>query len=142
MGEDLTRFEDAQRTAYAGALRELQAGRKRGHWIWFVLPQLAGLGRSPMAVRYGIRDETEARAYLAHPVLGPRLLECLDAVLAADGDAETIMGSDIDVMKLRSSVTLFAHVCDEPAAREVLHRVLTRFFAGEPDEHTVNLLTG
>jgi uncharacterized protein (DUF1810 family) len=104
---DLSRFVEAQAGVYADALAELRAGRKRSHWMWFVFPQLEGLGTSPMAQRYALAGPDEARAYLAHPVLGPRLRECTRAVLAAQGRTlHEIFGSPDD-LKFRSSMTLF-----------------------------------
>ena len=134
---DLMRFRDAQTSAYEGALRELRSGRKRGHWIWFVFPQLAGLGHSELSRFYGIRSLDEARAYLADDVLGPRLVACAEALLATTGqDADAILGS-VDAMKVRSSMTLFqAADPDEPA----FAAVLTRFYAGEPDPATLRSL--
>lgn len=134
---DFERFVTAQDEAYAGALRELQAGRKSGHWIWFVFPQLTGLGRSDMSRFYAISSLDEARAYLAHPVLGPRLRECARTVLAIrDRTADAIFGS-IDAMKVRSSMTLFARAApDEDLFREVLER----YFGGRPDPRTDELL--
>lgn len=133
MSHDLERFVDAQRATYDGALRELRSGRKNGHWIWFVFPQIAGLGRSKMSRVYAIESLDEARAYLAHPVLGPRLRACAAAVLAVRGQsAEEILGA-IDAMKLRSSMTLF----DRAAPGDTLFReVLARFFDGVPDPAT------
>lgn len=105
---DLERFVTAQAGVYPAALAELRAGQKRSHWMWFVFPQIAGLGRSVMAAAYAIASVEEARAYLAHPVLGPRYLECVEALSAHRGSwAEAIMGT-VDAMKLRSSLTLFA----------------------------------
>jgi uncharacterized protein (DUF1810 family) len=135
---DLERFVEAQEGAYEGALRELRAGRKTGHWIWFIFPQLVGLGRSEMAHRYGIASTAEARAFLDHPVLGPRLRECVNAVLATDLTAEQIFGS-LDAMKVRSSMTLFHRaVPDDPLFTEMLER----FYRGVPDEATDALLGG
>jgi uncharacterized protein (DUF1810 family) len=132
---DLERFVAAQddgRT-YGRALTELTAGRKTSHWMWFVLPQIAGLGSSPMAQRYAIRSLDEARAYLAHPVLGPRLLAAAEAVAAGPApDAVALLGS-IDAVKLRSSMTLFARAApDEP----VFQAVLDRYFGGAADPAT------
>jgi uncharacterized protein (DUF1810 family) len=129
----LVRFVDAQAGVYPAARAEIHAGRKTGHWIWYVFPQLAGLGRSPMSQRYAISGLDEARAYLAHPVLGPRLLECCQALLIHEGrSAEAILGS-IDAMKVRSSATLFHRAApDEPAFR----RVLDAFYDGSPDPRT------
>jgi uncharacterized protein (DUF1810 family) len=136
---DLQRFVDAQDdgSAYRAALGELRAGRKRSHWMWFVFPQVAGLGASPMARRYAIRGLAEARAYLAHPVLGPRLLECARALTALDGtDAPAVLGST-DAMKLRSSMTLFAAAApDEP----VFTAVLDQYFGGVHDPATTSRL--
>jgi uncharacterized protein (DUF1810 family) len=133
---DLERFVVAQAPVYDTVLDELGAGRKRSHWMWFVFPQLRGLGRSEMAQRYGIEDLAEARAYLAHPVLGPRLHECLRLVRAAPGSADDILGP-IDARKLRSCATLFDRAADgDPDARAVLER----WWDGAPDEHTVDLL--
>src|SRR5919107_5978583 len=107
-GFDLDRFVEAQAAPYAGALAELRRGRKQSHWMWFVFPQVAGLGSSPTSQRYAIGSLSEARAYLDHPVLGPRLVQCARAVLAhPDRTARQVMGSPDDV-KLRSSMTLFA----------------------------------
>ena len=135
---ELARFRDAQTGAYDGALRVLRAGRKVGHWIWFVFPQLLGLGRSEVSRFYGIRSLDEARAYLADPVLGPRLLACCDALLAADAErsAEAILGS-VDAMKVRSSLTLFAAADpDEPR----FGRALERFYDGRPDGTTLAMI--
>ena len=132
---DLERFERAQAGTYDGALAELHAGRKRGHWMWFVFPQIAGLGQSPMSQAYAIGSLEEARAYLAHPLLGPRLRECCEALLAAEpgADATEILGG-IDAIKVRSSMTLF-HRADP--SDQLFGAVLTRFYAGEPDPETV-----
>lgn len=136
MTHDLSRFVAAQADSYDTALAELRAGRKRSHWIWWIFPQIAGLSRSDTARRYAISSAAEARAYLAHPMLGPRLLACTQAVATATGDAEEIMGS-IDALKLRSSMTLFAAAADDP---EPYRAVLDRFFAGRPDAATLRLL--
>ncbi len=125
---DLGRFHDAQATTYATALAELRQGRKRSHWMWFIFPQLAALGRSTTAKHYGIRDLDEARAYLADPILGPRLIECAEAVLAhPDRQITEIMG-EIDGMKLRSTATLFELAGGGP----VFARLLDTFYSGEP----------
>jgi len=130
---DLDRFVTAQHDVFCRALAELGAGAKRSHWMWFVFPQIARLGSSAMAQTYAIRDAAEARAYLAHPLLGPRLLEATAAIVAAPGSAEAIVGS-VDAMKLRSSMTLFAALAEDPAPFET---ALTRFFGGERDEATL-----
>ena len=134
---DLGRFVGAQQDVYAQALAELRAGSKRSHWMWFVFPQIAGLGRTATAQRYAIADLTEARAYLAHPVLGPRLTECARALLEVrDRTATQILGTPDD-LKLRSSMTLFAHAADDPA---VFRAVLDRYYGGEDDPLTVQRL--
>lgn len=138
MAQDLTRFIDAQEGVYAQALAELHAGAKCSHWMWFVFPQIAGLGQSAMARTYAIMDEDEARAYLAHPVLASRLTEATKAVTAAHGSAEAILGV-IDAVKLRSSMTLFAAVADDPAP---FRAALDRFFEGADDPATLDLLRG
>jgi uncharacterized protein (DUF1810 family) len=134
---DLERFVDAQRRNYSQALAELAAGKKRTHWMWYVFPQLLGLGSSPMAERYAIASLDEARAYLAHPVLGPRLRECAATLLALESrTARDVLGSPDD-LKLRSSATLFASVAEPQSPFEQL---LTRYYAGIPDARTLELL--
>jgi uncharacterized protein (DUF1810 family) len=134
---DLARFVDAQDAGgtYGAALAELRAGRKRSHWMWFVFPQVAGLGRSPTAQHFAVSGLDEARAYLAHPVLGPRLVEAARALLDQPSrDAVAVLGP-MDAQKLRSSMTLFARAAPrEPAFR----RVLDEFFAGHADEATIS----
>ena len=135
----LERFVEAQGgdATYDRALGELRAGRKRSHWMWFVFPQLAGLGRSVMAQRYAISGLDEARAYLSHPVLGPRLLACTQAVLDLDErDPDVVLGS-VDSMKLRSSMTLFERAAFDATA---FAQVLDRSFDGERDAATTRLL--
>ena len=133
---DLARFVSAQATTYDRALTELRNGRKTSHWMWFVFPQLKGLGHSSTAQHYGITGLAEARAYLAHPVLGARLRESAAVVAAAPPGAEDIVGS-VDAMKLRSSMTLFARAApDEP----VFQAVLDQHFAGKPDWMTDQML--
>jgi uncharacterized protein (DUF1810 family) len=135
----LQRFVEAQAYNYTQALDEIRTGRKRSHWMWYVFPQLDGLGASPMAKRYAIRTRAEAEAYLEHPVLGPRLVECAEAVLGVDGrSADDIFGYPDD-LKLRSSATLFAAVS---APGSVFHRLLDKYFGGRPDERTLQLLEG
>ncbi len=134
---NLQRFLQAQEQAYAPALAELMAGRKRTHWIWYIFPQLQGLGYSVMSQRYAIGGLAEARAYLVHPVLGPRLLECVRAMLAHTGsDAVDILGG-IDAVKFRSCLTLFAVAKREEA---VFDAALRQFFSGQPDPRTLALL--
>ena len=135
---DLDRFVQAQARAYARAIDELEGGEKTTHWMWFVFPQFAGLGRSDMAQRYAIASLDEARAYLAHPLLGPRLVECCETLLRLRGlSASDIFGWPDD-RKLRSSMTLFAQVA--PTADSPFVRVLNRYFAGAPDDETLRLL--
>jgi uncharacterized protein (DUF1810 family) len=133
---DLQRFVDAQDSGgvYGHALAELRSGRKRSHWIWFIFPQIAGLGYSPMARAFAISGREEATAYLLHPVLGQRLRECAQALTALPGnDLEVILGG-IDAVKVRSSMTLFAAVApDEQGFTEVL----AQYFGGEPDAATI-----
>lgn len=133
----LDRFLLAQAHRYERALREIQGGKKRTHWMWYVFPQLRGLGKSPMAYTYGIEGAEEARAYLEHPLLSARLVEITEALLKhKDKDAYEIFG-DVDERKLKSCMTLFA------VAREgesVFRQALDCFFDGEMDECTLNLL--
>ncbi len=136
---DLDRFVRAQDPVLPQVRRELRAGLKQSHWMWFVFPQLRGLGHSAMAQRYGIASREEAGQFLRHPVLGPRLLECTGLVNAVpDRPINQILGSPDD-MKFRSSMTLFAAVTpDEP----LFHQALDRFFAGVPDRLTLERLDG
>ncbi|WP_028745934.1 DUF1810 domain-containing protein [Rhizobium mesoamericanum] len=134
---NLERFVDAQNGAYEKALSELEAGHKRSHWMWFIFPQMAGLGSSYMAEKYALRSAEEAAAYLADPVLGGRLLRCVDAVLSIEGkSAHDIFGSPDD-RKLRSSMTLFAAISDHGSP---FHKVIDRLYRGEFDDRTVQLL--
>jgi uncharacterized protein (DUF1810 family) len=136
----LKRFVDAQEDAaiYARALAELRAGRKQSHWIWFVFPQIAGLGSSPVSQAYAIRSLEEARAYLDHPLLGPRLCESTEALLAAEpgASAENILGG-IDAIKVRSSMTLFHRAAPEEA---LFVAALDRFYGGETEPETESRL--
>ena len=133
----LRRFVDAQKDGYARALEEIRAGRKQSHWMWYVFPQVEGLGASAMSRRYAITSVAEAEAYLAHPVLGPRLVACSEAVLAVEGrSAREIFGAPDD-QKLRSCATLFARV-SPPGS--VFERVLARYFGGAPDDRTLQRL--
>jgi uncharacterized protein (DUF1810 family) len=134
---DLQRFIDAQTPVYDTVRSELRSGRKRSHWIWFIFPQLAGLGSSPTAARYGISSLAEASAYLAHPVLGPRLRECARLVGAVQHrPIEEIFGWP-DHLKLRSSMTLFAHATND---NEDFVAVLDKYYGGEQDPLTVSAL--
>lgn len=137
MTYDLQRFLDAQANTYDQALAELRAGEKRTHWMWFVFPQVAGLGRSGMAQRFAISGVEEARAYLAHPTLGHRLVESARTLTDLDtADPERVFGP-VDAMKLRSSMTLFAHAAPgEPVFREVLDH----YFDGTEDDATTSRL--
>jgi uncharacterized protein (DUF1810 family) len=133
---DLDRFVRAQATTFDAALQELRAGHKRTHWMWFVFPQLRGLGHSETARYFGIDSIAEARAYLVHDVLGPRLVECCQAILDVPGrTAHDIFGSPDDV-KLRSSMTLFASA----APGSIFETVLDKYFEGSPDSLTIGAL--
>jgi uncharacterized protein (DUF1810 family) len=134
---DLRRFVDAQNRVYATVLEELRTGRKRSHWIWFVFPQLQGLGRSPTAIRYGITSLAEAKAYLDHDVLGPRLRECARAVVQISGSSAHEIFGWPDDLKVRSSMTLFARATDDNAD---FRAVLDRFYDGVEDALTVEQL--
>lgn len=137
---DLRRFVDAQDRAYGTALEELRSGRKRSHWIWFVFPQLQGLGRSATAIRYSITSLDEAKAYLDHPVLGPRLRECARAVTGIEGStADDIFGWP-DNLKVRSSMTLFARAAESADVRADFRAVLDGLYDGVEDAVTVELL--
>jgi uncharacterized protein (DUF1810 family) len=132
---DLNRFTGAQEEIYDRALAELRAGRKQTHWMWFVFPQIKGLGSSATSRRYAIGSLEEARQYLEHPMLGPRLRECSEAVLAVEGrSAWEIFGSPDD-LKLRSSMTLFGLV-----THSVFDRVLDKYFRGQPDAATLGII--
>jgi len=134
---DLTRFVLGQELNYADALSEIRNGRKRSHWMWYIFPQYQGLGSSPTSRRYAIKSMTEASAYLQHPILGPRLLECAEAALGVTGrSAHELFGSPDD-MKLQSCATLFASV-SPPGS--VFERLLEKYFDGTRDEKTLSLL--
>lgn len=136
---DLQRFMVAQEGVYGRALSEIQAGVKRSHWMWFVFPQFEGLGNSPTARRFAIKSVAEARAYLAHPVLGKRLNECAAALLAVDGRSATQIFGFPDDLKLRSCMTLFARV-DATGIDSLFEQVLAKYYAGRPDEKTLCLI--
>ncbi|HTW08539.1 MAG TPA: DUF1810 domain-containing protein [Acidimicrobiales bacterium] len=134
---DLERFVEAQRPIYDRAVAELRDGYKQSHWMWFIFPQLAGLGRSDLARYYALSSAAEARAFFEHPVLGPRLRECTAALLACSvPSAAEIMG-DVDALKLRSSMTLFLRVAPEETS---FAEVLQRFYSAMPDPATDELL--
>lgn len=135
---DLSRFLDAQVPVYADALAELRAGQKHTHWIWFILPQLRGLGHSHYATYYGLENAAEAAAYLTHPALGARLRECVTAILAhKDKTAHTILGAPDD-LKFRSCLTLFRAVAAPDDS--LWQNALDQFYAGQPDDATLRLL--
>jgi uncharacterized protein (DUF1810 family) len=135
--EDLTRFVLAQEADYETALSEIRSGRKRSHWMWYIFPQYEGLGSSAMSRRYAIKSRAEAEAYLMHPILGPRLLECFEAVVGVEGRSVFEIFGHPDDMKLRSCATLFA--CVSPAG-SVFDRLLEKYFRGERDAGTLRLL--
>lgn len=135
---DLQRFLNAQQEDYATALQEIKAGRKRSHWMWYIFPQIKGLGFSSTSVYYGIKDIGEASAYLKHPILGKNLLEISEALLShEDKDATSIFGYPDD-LKLKSSMTLFSCIPDSPA---VFQQVLDKYFGGDADPKTLQLLS-
>lgn len=135
---DLRRFVAAQEDVHEEALTEIRAGRKRSHWMWYVFPQFKGLGSSPTSIHYAIGSVAEARAYLAHPILGPRLIECAEAVLEIEHrSALEIFGSPDD-MKLRSSATLFAAVSPDDS---VFHQIIDKYFDGKQDARTMELMS-
>ena len=133
---DLERFLKAQEPVFRTVLTELGQGRKQSHWMWFVFPQIAGLGFSAMSQRYAIGSRAEAKAYLAHPVLGPRLVECTRLVLAVQGRTINAIFGAPDDAKFRSSMTLFGAVSDDP----VFDEALAKYFAGERDGATLEIL--
>lgn len=136
----LSRFLDAQADSYATALSELRAGRKRSHWMWFVLPQIAGLGRTETARFYAIADLDEARAYLAHPVLGARLRECVDATLAHRKRTPEYIFGEVDAMKFRSCLTLFECAAAGTPEAARFAEALSAFYGGRRDEATLDRL--
>ena len=139
----LQRFVDAQSGVYDAVTAELRAGRKTTHWMWFVFPQLKGLGRTPTAQHFGISSRAQARAYLAHPLLGPRLRECAGLLRDLSGQRSiTAVLGPVDALKLRSSMTLFAQASEQSADRDLFNAVLDRYYGGEPDELTCSMLSG
>jgi uncharacterized protein (DUF1810 family) len=134
---NLQRFVDAQAPAFEDVCGELRAGQKRSHWIWFIFPQMKGLGRSELADFYGISSRQEAEAYLAHPVLGPRLRECTRLVNVVEGRSIDQIFGYPDNMKFRSSMTLFASTGID---NQIFRDALQKYFAGEPDQRTIELL--
>lgn len=135
---DLERFARAQAPVYASALKELRQGEKRSHWMWFVFPQLRGLGSSAMAQRYAISGADEARAFLAHPILGSRLLDCTLAMNALEGKSAFEITGSPDDQKFHSSMTLFAAIAEDPKPFVV---ALEQYFGGRRDARTLELLT-
>ena len=136
--QDLQRFVEAQQSVYEQACAELAAGKKSSHWMWFVFPQLAGLGRSSMAVRFALASVSEAQAYWQHELLGPRLKQCIELVIASKGKTAFQIFGTPDDLKFRSCLTLFAHALpDEP----LFKAALTKFFQGELDSKTVELFS-
>ena len=134
---DLARFVEAQDPAYDTALAELRAGRKRTHWIWYILPQVRGLGTSQMSMRYGLQSLAEAKAFLAHPILGPRLRECVRALNALrESDPVAVLGG-IDALKLRSCLTVFAEASPEES---LFREALEKYFKGQADTGTLSLI--
>lgn len=136
-GYNLERFIDAQQSDYATALSEIKNGRKRSHWMWYIFPQIKGLGFSPTSQRYAIKDIHEAQAYLTHPVLSKRLIDISNELLKLQTDNATSVFGSPDDMKLRSSMTLFAEV---PGADSVFKKVLEKYFRGESDQLTLKQL--
>jgi uncharacterized protein (DUF1810 family) len=134
---DLERFLLAQEPDYARALAEIKAGHKRTHWMWYIFPQLQGLGSSWISQRYAIKSAEEAKAYLEHPILGARLRECAEALLRIDGRTTAEIFGNPDDLKLKSCATLFASV-SEPGS--VFERILEKYYGGERDERTLQLL--
>lgn len=135
---DLERFVAAQQEVYASALAELRGGRKRTHWMWFIFPQVIGLGFSATSKRYAIKSREEARCYLVHPILGARLRECAEVVLAVEGRSVSDIFGYPDNLKLKSSMTLFAQIAEGPDS--VFARVLEKYFQGEQDIKTLDIL--
>jgi uncharacterized protein (DUF1810 family) len=133
---DLARFVDAQAQVYPQVVSELRAGRKRSHWMWFIFPQIAGLGHSAMAMKFAVKSKDEAAAYLAHSVLGPRLLQCTHLVLAVENRSINDIPGSPDDIKFRSSMTLFATL----GVDDVFHRAIEKYFPAGPDHSTLEIL--
>jgi uncharacterized protein (DUF1810 family) len=136
--DSLNRFVEAQRKSYDEIVRELKSGRKVTHWIWYIFPQIAGLGFSSTARFYAIRDQCEAQSYLNHPILGKRLFECTKIVLTHKEKSALDIFGDIDAMKFRSSMTLFMSV---PGSDSVYQEAIKEYFEGEPDQKTLDILS-
>ncbi len=135
----LNRFIKAQDESYDEIIRELKNGGKVTHWMWYVFPQIAGLGQSATAKFYAIQDPSEAQAYLDHPILGKRLLECTKIVISLRGKSALAIFGDVDVMKFRSSMTLFMSVA---GSESVFQKAIIKYFEGEPDRATLDILSG
>ncbi|HTP64813.1 MAG TPA: DUF1810 domain-containing protein [Geobacteraceae bacterium] len=135
---DLKRFTQAQERIYGAALAEIRRGCKQSHWMWFIFPQIDGLGHSPTAKYYAIKSIEEARVYLAHPILGARLVECAEAVLSVEGRSASAIFGYPDDMKLKSSMTLFAAMAEDPYS--VFNRVLEKYYGGGEDSATLSIL--
>ena len=134
---DLERFVSAQEYSYENALSEIRAGKKTSHWIWYIFPQLKGLGHSYRSEYYGIEDEDEAKSYLGHPILGSRLVEITETLLSLkESDPLKVMGSPDD-LKLKSCMTLFAYISESGS---IFHQVLEKYFGGGKDEKTMSIL--
>lgn len=138
VSHQLSRFVDGQSPVYEQVLAELRRGSKKTHWMWFIFPQIEGLGQSPMARKYAINSKAEARAYLEHDVLGGRLRECVDILLGIDSLSPTQVFGQVDAMKLRSCLTLFAIVA--PNDEERFIKALEKFYKGEKDSATIAIL--
>lgn len=134
---NLSRFVEAQADCYQAALAEIRNGEKQTHWMWFIFPQYAGLGISATSQRYAIKSQAEAHSYLAHPIIGPRLLECASALLAVQSRTATQIFGEPDDAKLKSSCTLFAYVSPHDS---VFHQLLAKYFTGTRDERTLELI--
>jgi uncharacterized protein (DUF1810 family) len=137
VSRDLDRFVEAQNESYDNIIRELKIGKKVTHWMWYVFPQIAGLGRNATAKFYEIRDQNEARAYLAHPILGQRLLECTKILLTLERKSALDIFGDIDALKLRSSMTLFSSIAGSDS---LYQEVIDKYFEGQPDQKTLDIL--
>ena len=133
---NLIRFIDAQKQIYNSVLQELRNGKKRGHWMWYIFPQIAGLGMSSMSQMYAIKSIDEAKAYDAHPTLGSRLQECTQVVMDVEGRTATEIFGPIDSLKFRSCMTLFEYGTDNP----LFHDALVKYFDGDADERTLDIL--
>lgn len=136
--KDFNRFIDAQDESYDAIVRELETGKKVTHWMWYIFPQIGGLGRSATTKFYAIRDKNEASAYLAHPILGQRLLECTKLLLTLENKSARDIFGDTDALKLRSSMTLFTSIAGGDSAYQ---EVIDKYFEGQPDQNTLDILS-